>query len=139
MIIPPPTRYFKGARAFATRSLKVLHAGSRGKIEGGIEIFTRDTPLYNLYMEGAMNFLKAIGDDKNNATAIVRDIAALHAICHVVTRAKIFDSSNPCPDNKEAISKTLNNVKETVEALFKKIEGEGFYKPLKEKLDCSYQ
>ena len=118
--------------------IKFFSASNFSQTSGEIEIFTRDTPLYNLYMEGAMNFLNAIGANKDNENAIIRDIAALHAMCNVMKQAKTFNPSNPCYQNQEAIIKTLDKVQGTVKTLIDKIEGTDFQDTLKDKLDCSY-
>ena len=120
----------------AQTGFDIFNADSRGKIEGGIEIFTRGTDSNKKYIDAVKDFLESVTDStKNTETRIVRDIAALHVLGNVIEKAIELAASNPCPDNNSAVNSTRDKVKTTIENLLKKIEETKLYTELKSKLN----
>ena len=96
---------------------RFMNADSEGKTLGGIELYTRSTPLYEAYMQGAREFLTEINATSNDGTNIVRDIAVLYSMSNIVKGAQILDSDNPCDDNKRDVDKILAKVETTIKSL----------------------
>ena len=98
---------------------------SRGKIEGGIEIFTRGTDSNKKYIDDVKRIFWASVTElttENTKTRIIRDIVALHVLGNVIEKARELNSYNPCSKNNEAVDGALNKVKTTIENLLNKIE-----------------
>ena len=113
----------------------IFNADSRGNIEGGIEIFTRGTDSNKKYIDAVKDFLVNVGANKDNATAIVRDIAALHVLGNVIEKAKELNSYNPCPNNQGVVNSTLNKVKTTIDGLRNKVKNKKILEKINEKLN----